>query len=99
MMYDFEVAMGESESPSDFYVKFVAPKDSQSEHNTRTHGPHTHDDDTKSEHAPALATRWSDETTSRRPRSNLNTNKHASEHALIDMNVLLCFVFALSVCT
>lgn len=35
MMSDFEVAMGESNSPSDFYVKFVAPKDSQK------HTPHT----------------------------------------------------------
>jgi hypothetical protein len=30
MMSDFEVAMGDSASPSDFYVKFNAPKDSQS---------------------------------------------------------------------
>jgi hypothetical protein len=29
MMSDFEVCLGESESPSDFYVKFHAPKDSQ----------------------------------------------------------------------
>lgn len=28
MMSDFEVCLGETESPSDFYVKFVAPKDS-----------------------------------------------------------------------
>lgn len=28
MMSDFEVCLGETESPSDFYVKFAAPKDS-----------------------------------------------------------------------
>lgn len=29
MMSDFEVCLGETESPSDFYVKFHAPKDSE----------------------------------------------------------------------
>lgn len=36
MMSDFEVCLGESESPSDFYVKFHAPKDSPLPHRTET---------------------------------------------------------------